>query len=387
VLDCGELPTPLLYFAALRHADGCGAMVTGSHNPPEYNGLKMMLGGETLGGEAIQALRRRIETGAWAEGAGGLRGLQPLPEYLQAVCADVRLARPLRVALDCGNGAAGPVILPLLQQLGCEVAARCCCEVDGSFPHHHPDPSQPENLQGLIAAVRESGADLGLAFDGDGDRLGVVGPDGRIVWPDRLLMLLARDLLGRHPGAEIVYDVKCSALLETVIREAGGRPCMWRTGHAPLKAKLRADGALLGGEMSGHLFIAERWSGVDDAPYAAARLLEILARDGRPVQTQFAELPERPSTPELRVEMAEGAPQQLMVRLLAHSDAFAEARLTTLDGLRVDFADGWGLVRASNTTPSLTLRFEAVDPAALARIMARFRRWLLSIDPALGLPF
>jgi phosphomannomutase/phosphoglucomutase len=385
VLDVGCVSTPLLYFAAATRCAGSGVMVTGSHNPPRYNGIKMMLGGDTLQGEAISALHRRIVEGDLCDGAGSLRGETLSEVYLAEMAAGIALQRPLKVVVDCGNGMAGPTAPLLLQRLGCEVIP-LYCEVDGSFPNHHPDPNRPENLHELQQLVRREGAELGIAFDGDGDRLGVVSGAGEIIWPDRLMMIFARDLLSRHPGAEVIYDIKCSRHLGEVITEAGGVPSMWRTGHSMLKARMRERGALLAGEMSGHLLLKEGWYGFDDALFAAARLLEILSQapDSNAV---FASLPDTVSTPELHLLMEEGEHHRLMARLLARQDFFSGATLTTIDGLRVEYADGWGLVRASNTTSTLVLRFEADDGAALARIEESFRTLLLQLDPTLNLPF
>ena len=385
VIDLGCVPTPLLYFATHVLDTRSGVMVTGSHNPPDYNGFKIVIDGETLSGEAIQDLRRRILAADYADGAGSRSSLDILPRYLARVTEDVRPARPLKVVVDCGNGVAGGAAPRLLRELGCEVR-ELFCEGDGRFPNHHPDPSQTENLQDLIRAVGEGGADLGLAFDGDGDRLGVVDATGRIIWPDRQMMLYAADILDRHPGAEIIYDVKCSRHLHAVIEAHGGRPCMWKTGHSLIKAKMKADGALLAGEMSGHIFFKERWYGFDDALYTAARLLEILARDPRPPVEVFAALPDAVSTPELRVDMAEGEHFRFMERFAAEA-RFPDARVSTIDGIRADFADGWGLIRPSNTTPSLIIRFEADDEAALARIQQQFREAIAAVDPGLELPF
>lgn len=385
VTDLGMVPTPVLYFAASALGTGSGVMLTGSHNPPDYNGLKMVLAGTTLAGEDIQGLRERIETGNLSQGEGGLDQADVLPQYIERIAADVKLARPMKVVVDCGNGVAGVAAPRLLRALGCEVS-ELFCAVDGHFPNHHPDPSQPENLEDLQRALRERPADIGLAFDGDGDRLGVVTPQGRVIWPDRQMMLYARDVIARNPGAEIIYDIKCTRHLDSIIREAGGRPTMWKTGHSLVKAKLKESGALLAGEMSGHIFFKERWYGFDDALYTAARLLEILAADGRPADDIFAALPDSINTPELKLHTAEGENHALMEKLQAAAE-FADARVTTIDGIRVDFADGFGLVRASNTTPCLVIRFEAEDEAGLARIQDEFRRLILSQAPTAELPF
>ncbi|GEM19993.1 phosphomannomutase/phosphoglucomutase [Nitrosococcus oceani] len=385
VVDIAVVPTPLLYFAAQYLSTGSGVMLTGSHNPPDYNGMKIMLRGETLALEAIQALRRRIEAEDYARGAGNLQTVDVVPDYIERVTSDVKLTRPLKIVVDCGNGAAGEVAPRLFRALGGEVS-ELYCEIDGQFPNHHPDPSQAENLEDLIAKVKAKGADLGLAFDGDGDRLGVIDSEGRIIWPDRQLMLYAMDVLSRHPGATILYDIKCSRHLDQVITEYGGSPLMWKTGHSLIKAKMRETGALLAGEMSGHIFFKDRWFGFDDALYTGARLLEILAADTRTLGEIFAALPNGVSTPELRIEMAEGEHFPFMEKLLHQAD-FPEAAVTTIDGLRVDFEEGWGLVRPSNTTPCLVLRFEANDDEALERIEDNFRRLLLEVDPSLVLPF
>jgi phosphomannomutase/phosphoglucomutase len=386
LLDIGCAPTPLLYYAAHTRTGGSGVMVTGSHNPPDYNGLKMMLAGETLAGDAIAALHRRLLGGDLVSGAGRRVEARVDDDYLQRIVADVRLARPLAVVVDGGNGAGGPLLVRLLEALGCRVTP-LYCDIDGRFPNHHPDPSEPKNLTDLIAAVQRTGADLGLALDGDGDRLGVVTPAGDIVWPDRLMVLFARDVLARQPGAEVVYDVKCSGHLARAVAAAGGRPVMWCTGHSLIKQRMRESGAALGGEMSGHLFFKERWYGFDDGLYAAARLLELLAADPRPPATVLGEIPDAPNTPELRVELAEGEPRAFMAKLAGRVDHFEGAQHTTIDGLRVDYADRWGLVRASNTTPSLVLRFEATDLDALRRIQAEFRDLMLELKPDLKLPF
>lgn len=386
VVDAGCVPTPVLYFVAHTIAGGNGVMLTGSHNPPEYNGLKMLIGGETLSGEAVQELRRRILENRLSRGPGRECSVDIEKDYIQRIVSDVNLRRPLKVVLDCGNGAAGLIAPKLLRALGCELI-ELFCDIDGTFPNHHPDPSQPENLRDLIGCVVDEGADIGIAFDGDGDRIGVVDPDGNVIWPDRLMMLYATDVLSRNPGAEIIYDIKCSGNLGTVIEGASGRPSMWCTGHSLIKARMRQTGALLAGEMSGHIFFKERWYGFDDALYAAARLLEILAADERPIAAVFRALPDAVNTPELRVELEEGEHFAFMDRLAARSEYFTGARLTRIDGLRADYDDGWGLVRASNTTPSLVLRFEAKDGAVLKRIQEQFKALMLAIRPDLHLPF
>jgi len=385
VIDVGMVPTPVLYFAAHELAEGSGVMLTGSHNPPDYNGVKMMLAGETLAGEAIQALKQRIDNQDFSQGQGQYQTHPISGEYLKRVVADVKLERPLKIVVDSGNGVAGALAPKLYRELGCEVI-ELYSEVDGHFPNHHPDPSQPENLRDLIEMVQSSGADLGLAFDGDGDRLGVVSPDGKIVWPDRLMMLFAADVLSRNPGAQIIFDIKCSNNLTRVIWDKGGEPIMWKTGHSLIKAKMQQTGALLAGEMSGHIFFKERWYGFDDALYAGARLLEIIAADPRPAKEIFASLPDAVNTPELRISLPEGEEQRLMDELMSRAD-FPDANVIMIDGIRADFEDGWGLVRASNTTPSLILRFEGKDREALQRIQGLFREVLQEIDPHLSLPF
>ncbi len=379
------MPTPVLYFATHYLDTQTGVIVTGSHNPPDYNGLKIVIDGETLSGESIQHLRERIEAGNFISGRGNLETINVVPDYIERIRGDVAIERPLKVVVDCGNGVAGNVIPQLLKEIGCKVT-ELFCEVDGNFPNHHPDPSKPENLKDLIRVVKQVRADVGLAFDGDGDRLGVITTEGSIVWPDRVLMLFAADVLDRNPGGQIIYDVKCSRFLDTIIREHGGEPLMWKTGHSFIKAKMKQTGALLAGEMSGHIFFKERWYGFDDGLYAAARLLEVLGKDDRPATRIFNSLPDSVNTPEINVTMQEGEPSRFIDRLLA-SAHLEGARVSTIDGLRADFDDGWGLVRASNTTPVLVLRFEADNDAALVRIMAEFRRVMLQVNPGLSLPF
>jgi phosphomannomutase/phosphoglucomutase len=388
VIDLGAVPTPVVYFAAFRFNTGCGVAVTGSHNPPDYNGFKIVVGGETLAEGAIQDLYRRIASGeVTSDGQGGLRQVDVAPDYLEKIVSDVLAERSLKVVVDCGNGIPGEIGPQVLEGIGCEVVP-LYCDVDGNFPNHHPDPSDPANLQDLIHAVRQTGADLGIAFDGDGDRLGVVSRSGEIIYPDRLLMLFARDVLSRQPGGTVIYDVKCSSHLKGQILDAGGSPLMWRTGHSLIKAKMRETQAELAGEMSGHFFFKERWYGFDDGIYSAARLLEILAGDlhGRSPEEIFATLPKSVSTPELKVELAEGEHYRFMDQLREQA-AFEDASVITIDGLRADWPDGWGLVRASNTTPVLVLRFEADNGAALKRIQQVFRRQLLAVNAALKLPF
>ncbi|MFC5527729.1 phosphomannomutase/phosphoglucomutase [Rhodanobacter ginsengisoli] len=388
VIDVGAAPTPVVYYAAYRFNTGCCVAVTGSHNPPDYNGFKIVVGGETLSEGAIQDLYQRIASGALSsDGQGARREVDVAPDYIEKIVSDVLAERRLKIVVDGGNGIAGAIAPQVLEGVGCEVVP-LYCDVDGTFPNHHPDPSDPANLEDLILAVRQTDADLGIAFDGDGDRLGVVSQSGEVIYPDRLLMLFARDVLSRQPGATVIYDVKCTSHLKGQVLDAGGSPLMWRTGHSLIKAKMRETGAELAGEMSGHFFFKERWYGFDDGIYAAARLLEILAGDlhGRSPEEIFATLPKSVSTPELKIELAEGEHYRFMdqLRQRAHFD---EATLITIDGLRADWSDGWGLVRASNTTPALVLRFEADNGAALKRIQQVFHQQLLAIDFKLKLPF
>jgi phosphomannomutase/phosphoglucomutase len=385
VIDIGAVPTPLVYFTAHTTDSNSGVMVTGSHNPPEYNGLKIVIAGETLAEDGIQDLYRRIVEGDLQSGEGSYETADVISDYIEYVTKDIKVSGGKKVVLDCGNGIAGAVAPQLFRALGCEVT-ELFCDVDGNFPNHHPDPGKPENLTDLIQAVEEQQADIGLAFDGDGDRLGVVASDGTIIWPDRLLMLFAMDVLNRNSGAQIIYDVKCSRYVGQVVRDFGGKALMWKTGHSLIKAKMKETGALLAGEMSGHIFFKERWFGFDDALYSAARLLEILANDPRNSSAVFSALPDSVNTAEINVSMQEGEPKQFMERLLETAH-FEDADVVTIDGVRADFADGWGLVRASNTTPSLVLRFEADNTEALDRIQAQFKQAMLAAQPDLSLPF
>jgi len=386
VTDIGVCATPMVYYTTYELGTGSGVMVTGSHNPPEYNGLKMMVAGDTLASEAIQDLRRLVESGQFASGKGAVESKDMSDAYLERIAGDVKLGRLMRIAVDCGNGSPGAIAPALFRKLGCEVQ-ELFCEVDGNFPNHHPDPSKPENLEDLIRAVQEGHAEVGLAFDGDGDRLGVVTKNGKVIYPDRQLMLFAADVLQRIPGAKIVFDVKCTRSLFPWIRAHGGEPLMWKTGHSLIKAKLKETGAPLGGEMSGHMFFKERWYGFDDGLYAGARLLEILSR--APDVTQALEgLPDSVTTPELNVAMAkEGENHALIARLQKSARFEGATEVITIDGLRVEYADGFGLMRASNTTPVVVLRFEADTDAALARIQADFRRVLGEALPKTKLPF
>jgi phosphomannomutase/phosphoglucomutase len=384
VIDIGMAPTPVAYFAA--HQLGCGSCVavTGSHNPPDYNGLKIVVGGNTLYGDEIQDIRKRIESARFASGEGKRSEANVLQAYVDRIASDVKLARKMRIAIDCGNGVAGMLAPRLYRALGCEVE-ELYCEVDGRFPNHHPDPSVPKNLQELIQTVKAGKAELGIAFDGDGDRLGLVTKDGEIIFADRQLMLLAKDVLSRNPGAQIIYDVKSTRLLAPWIEKHGGRPLIWKTGHSLIKAKLKETGALLAGEMSGHTFFKERWYGFDDALYGGARLLEILSRE-KDANPLLKGLPNSPSTPELHWHLAEGEPHA-MVAKLQESKPFPGGKVLTIDGVRVEYADGFGLARASNTTPVIVLRFEADSDAALERIKKDFRKALQPLKPDAPLPY
>lgn len=385
VIDVGQVPTPVLYFATHQLDTQSGVMITGSHNPANYNGLKIVIAGNTLSGDAIQQLYQRVVQEDFESGEGSYQEQMMLPEYIGAITSDVRLGRMMKVVVDCGNGVAGEAAPMLLSTLGCEVIP-LYCDIDGNFPNHHPDPSKPENLQELIDKVREEEAELGLAFDGDGDRLGVIDSDGNVIWPDRQMMLYAMDVLSRQAGADIIYDVKCTRNLAKVIAEHGGKPIMSKTGHSLIKAKMKETNAELAGEMSGHIFFKERWFGFDDALYTAARLLEIVTAEFRSTADIFADLPDSVSTPELNVSLAEGE-NFIFVEKLQSQATFEDAKVITIDGVRVEFKDGWGLVRASNTTPSLVLRFEADDEAALTRIKDVFREQMLKINDSITLPF
>jgi phosphomannomutase/phosphoglucomutase len=384
-VDIGMVPTPFTYFATHELGIGSAVSVTGSHNPPDYNGLKVMVGTHTLAAERIQALRERIATQDFSKGTGQRQSHDIVPAYIDRVVGDIRLDRPLRIVTDCGNGVAGMAAPGLLRDIGCEVS-ELFSEVDGNFPNHHPDPSVAKNLTTLIDTVQRENADLGLAFDGDGDRLGVVSGTGQIIWPDRQMILFAKDILSRNPGAQIVYDVKCSRLLPRAIEQAGGRPLMWKTGHSFIKGKIRETGAALGGEMSGHLFFKERWYGFDDAIYAAARLCELLSRRSESPSEVFSQIPDTVNTPELRLEMNEGEHHQLIFELVTQGK-FEGGRTCEIDGIRVDFDDGFGLARASNTTPTVILRFEADTQEGLERIQACYREQILALRPKIQLPF
>ncbi len=385
VINIGMVPTPVLYFSTYHLETGTGIMVTGSHNPPEYNGLKMMIGGDTLFGDGIQELYQRIVKDDLASGEGKYSETDVMDAYLDRIIGDVKLSRKMRIASDCGNGVAGVCATKLFEKLGCEVH-ELFTEVDGNFPNHHPDPAKVENLQDIMGVVEKEKLELGLAFDGDGDRVGVIDDKGQIIWPDRQMILYSRDILDRNPGARIIFDVKCSTLLPKAISEAGGEPEMWKTGHSFVKARIKETGAALGGEMSGHIFFKERWYGFDDALYSAARLLEILSRDDRPVSEIFGEIPNSVNTPELGIKFAEGEHHKFM-QAFVESARFDGAKLTTIDGIRADFDNGWGLVRASNTTPSLVIRFEADSQSDLEKIQSSFRTAMLDVDSNIELPF
>ncbi len=385
VIDCGCITTPMLYFATHYLQTGSGVMVTGSHNPPDYNGLKMVIAGETLSGDSIQALRTRIETNRFESGAGSYTEADVAEAYMDRIAGDIKLKRKMRIAVDCGNGVPGAFAPALFRKLGCEVE-ELFCDVDGNFPNHHPDPSQPENLEDLIAALKMGNAEIGLAFDGDGDRLGVVTKEGKIIFADRQLMLFAADVLKRNPNAEIIYDVKCTRNLAPWIRKHDGRPLMWKTGHSLIKAKMKETGAQLAGEMSGHVFFKERWFGFDDGTYAGARLLEILSGVWD-IKAVFDELPDSVNTPELQIKLAEGENYAIIDKLQKTAKFATAHEIIRIDGLRVEYADGFGLARSSNTTPVIVLRFEADDAAALKRIQEEFRSVLRESKPGVQLPF
>ncbi len=387
VIDIGVVATPMVYFAAITLGARSGVMVTGSHNPPDYNGIKMVVEGETLALDAIQALLRRIQADDFTVGKnpGGYRTHHINDDYVTRITADVKLKRKMKIVLDCGNGSPAVVALPLFEALGCEVVP-LYCEVDGTFPNHHPDPSQPKNLQDVIRALKETDAEIGIAFDGDGDRLGVVTKDGEIIFPDRQLMLFAADVLSRAPGGTVIFDVKCSRNVAPWIKQHGGVPMMWKTGHSLIKLKMKEVDSPISGEMSGHIFIKERWYGFDDALYCGARLLEIVSAFAD-ASAPLKALPDALSTPELNWKLAEGEPHSLIGNI-QKTAVFTDAKeIITIDGVRVEYADGFGLARASNTTPVIVLRFEADNDAALTRIQTDFRRVLLAVKPGAGLPF
>jgi len=375
VVDIGMVPTPLVYFSTYTKGAGSGVMVTGSHNPPEYNGLKIMIAGETLSADRIQNLYSRILNQEFSSGSGSSTSINIDQDYMDTIKSDITLDRELNIVVDCGNGVAGNIAPKLFESLGAKVT-KLFCLVDGRFPNHHPDPSNPENLEDLIKEVIDTGADLGLAFDGDGDRLGLVDNNGNVIWADRQMILYSRDVLSRKPGAKIIFDVKCSSLLPKDISEHGGEPIMSRTGHSFIKNKLKETDAELGGEMSGHIFFKDRWYGFDDAIYTGARLLEIISKTDKTCAEIFSELPDSVSTPEINIHFDKQGQQYDAMKTLSNSVDFPGAKINTIDGVRVDYENCWGLVRASNTTPCLVLRFEGNDNEALNSIKSQFKDWL-----------
>ena len=385
VIDVGMVPTPVLYFATHVLEARSGVMVTGSHNPPDYNGFKIVIAGDTLANESITALHTRIRQGDLASGVGSHEQQDILERYFRQIRDDIAIAKDMKVVVDCGNGVAGVIAPRLIEALGCTVIP-LYCEVDGNFPNHHPDPGKLENLQDLIARVKQEDADLGIAFDGDGDRLGVVTNQGNMIYSDRLMMVFAKDVVSRNPGADVIYDVKCTRRLGALISSYGGRPVMWKTGHSLIKKKMKETGALLAGEMSGHIFFKERWFGFDDGIYSAARLLEILSLESRDADQVFSAFPSGLSTPEINITVTDENKFGLIERL-QNEGQWGEANLTLLDGVRVDYAKGWGLIRASNTTPVLVLRFEADTKDELERIQNVFRSQLQRVAPDLNLHF
>jgi phosphomannomutase/phosphoglucomutase len=385
VIDIGMVATPMLYFATFHLQTHSGVMITGSHNPPDYNGIKIVLGGETLSGESIQQLKTRLEKSELAQGSGGYQQKNITEDYLNRIAGDIKLTRQMKIVVDCGNGAPGAYAPELYRKLGCEVK-ELFCEVDGNFPNHHPDPSQPDNLKDVMHALKTTNAEIGLAFDGDGDRLGVVTKDGKIIYPDRQLMLFAADMLSRNPGAEIIFDVKCTRNLFSWIRNHGGKPILWKTGHSLIKRKMQETGALLAGEMSGHIFFKERWYGFDDGLYAGARLLEYLSHQPD-INATLNNLPDSVNTPELHLQLKEGENYALIEKLQKTARFTNANEIIKIDGLRVEYADGFGLARSSNTTPVIIFRFEADNQTALKRIQEDFRRVLLQAKPSAVLPF
>lgn len=387
VIDIGVAATPMVYFAAIELGARSGVMVTGSHNPPQYNGIKMVIEGETLALDAIQSLLRHIQSNTFIVAAtpGSYRTHDVHDAYVNRIVGDVKLSRKLKIVMDCGNGSPAAIAVRLFESLGCEVIP-LYCDVDGNFPNHHPDPSKPENLQDVIRALKTTDAEIGIAFDGDGDRLGVVTKDGEIIFPDRQIMLFAADVLSRRPGGTVIFDVKCSRHLAPWIRQHGGVPLMWMTGHSLIKLKMKKVDSPISGEMSGHIFIKERWYGFDDALYCGARLLEIVSRYAD-ISTPLKSLPNAISTPELNWQLAEGEPHALINGLKQTAKFTNPIEVITIDGLRVEYADGFGLARASNTTPVVVLRFEAETEAGLQRIKEDFRRVLQSAKPDVALPY
>jgi len=385
VIDLGMVPTPLVYFGTHTLGSRSGVMLTGSHNPPEHNGLKIVLAGETLYGQQIQDLLKRIQMQEYFNGKGSVKEASVEQSYLDKLLADIKVDKPLKVAVDCGNGVTGDFAPKMLQALGCEVIG-LYTDVDGNFPYHHPDPNSAKNLEALVDMVIKEKADLGIAFDGDGDRVGVVDNKGKIIWTDRLMMLFAQDILSRNPGAEIIYDVKCTRFLKDVIKQAGGQPLMWKTGHSLMKAKMRETEAPFGGEGSGHLYFNERWFGFDDALYAAARLLEILGKSQATSAELFEELPEGLSSEEINVPVPDKVKFKLIDALVAKGD-FGDGEINTIDGLRVDYKHRWLLARASNTTPSIVVKFEADNEVSLEAVKDILKRQLKKIAPKIKLNF
>jgi phosphomannomutase/phosphoglucomutase len=385
VIDLGMVATPMVYFAGFEYGTGSAVMITGSHNPPDYNGIKMVIQGETLALDAIQVLKRRIETGDFESGEGRYEQRDIKAAYIARIVDDAKLKRKLKVVVDCGNGAPGAFAPDLFRAMGCDVI-ELFCDVDGTFPNHHPDPAVPKNLQDVIRTLKETDAELGLAFDGDGDRLGVVTKDGEIIFPDRQLMLFAADVLSRVPGGEVLFDVKSTRNLFKWVRDHGGKPTLWKTGHSLLKLKLKETGAPIAGEMSGHIFFKERWYGFDDALYCGARLLEIVSAHAD-ANAPLEALPNAVCTPELNWKLAEGEPHALVDNIRDTATFTGANEVITIDGVRVEYPDGFGLARASNTTPVIVLRFEADNEAALKRIQDDFRRVLTAAKPGAALPY
>ncbi|MBL4712717.1 MAG: phosphomannomutase/phosphoglucomutase [Gammaproteobacteria bacterium] len=385
VIDIGMVPTPVLYFATHRLNTGTGIMVTGSHNPPPYNGLKMLIAGDTLYGDSIKNLYQKLVDGHLNNGSGDYRKINIIADYLDTIVDDIKLEKPLNIAIDCGNGTAGILANELFSRLGCNVTS-LFCDVDGHFPNHHPDPSKPENLIDLQNAIKDNNIDIGFAFDGDADRVGVLDNEQNILWPDRQLMLFAADLLKRKPGAMIIYDIKSTSNLDGYIKNLGGKSLMWKSGHSFIKAKMKETDAELAGEMSGHIFFKERWFGFDDGLYSAARMLEIISQHDTTSSTIFNALPDSINTPELQIHFAEGEHYTFMQKFIA-ATTFDDAKTTTIDGIRVNYPNGWGLIRPSHTTPCLVLRFEANDENTLLEIQNIFRKKILAIDSSLHLPF
>ncbi len=386
VTDIGVAPSPVVYFSSYKLDITSCVAITGSHNPPDYNGFKIVIDGVTLSADRIQALRHRIEANDHATGNGNYQQIEVIDDYIERIISDIKPARKMKIVIDCGNGVGGATAPTLFRALGCEVID-LFSEVDGSFPNHHPDPAKLENLQDLIEAVKENNAEIGLAFDGDADRLGVVTSKGEVIWPDRQMILFARDILSRNPGEEIIYDVKCSRTLATEIQNAGGKATMWRTGHSFIKAKLKETGAALAGEMSGHIFFKERWFGFDDGVYAGARLLELLSKRKETPQAIFDSLPNTINTPELHIKMENFGEHYTLMDELAKNADFPGEQVSTFDGLRVDFETGFGLIRPSNTTPVLVMRFEGDDQRSLEAIQDKFRELILKTRPTITPPF